>query len=100
MPLVRKAAGAMTGAAAAMLGLGGRFFRFLPRTLVDRVVPAPGAGPSEQTRERGHYTIETYTSTDGTVRCHTTPTAQATTILRSLDLPAPARVINATPSSP
>jgi hypothetical protein len=42
----------------------------------------------------------TYTSTDGTVRCHTTPTAQATTILRSLDLPAPARVINATPSSP
>jgi saccharopine dehydrogenase (NAD+, L-lysine-forming) len=66
------AAAAVTGVNAAILGLGGRFFKFLPRALVDRVVPAPGAGPSEQTRERGHYTIETYTSTDGGARYRAT----------------------------
>lgn len=66
------AAAAMTGANAAMRGLGARFFKFLPRTLVDRAVPAPGAGPSEQARERGHYTVETYTSTDGGARYRAT----------------------------
>lgn len=70
------AAAAVTGVNAAILGLGGRFFKFLPRALVDRVVPAPGAGPSEQTRESGHYTIETYTSTDGGARYRATVAQQ------------------------
>ena len=46
-----------------VVGLGSRFFRFLPRRLVDRVLPKPGTGPSEQTRDRGFYRAETYTTT-------------------------------------
>ncbi len=66
------AAAAVTGVNAAALGLGSRFFKFLPRGLVDRVVPKPGEGPSEQTRERGHYTIETYATTDTGARYRAT----------------------------
>ncbi len=40
----------------------------------------------------------TYTSLEGAVRTHTKPTAEATTIFRTLSLPAPARVIDATPT--
>lgn len=40
----------------------------------------------------------TYTSSEGTVRTHTTPTSQAATIFRALNLPTPARVIDATPT--
>ena len=32
------------------------------RGLVERVVPKPGTGPSEATRERGYYKVETYTT--------------------------------------
>jgi short subunit dehydrogenase-like uncharacterized protein len=60
-----------TGGLAATFGLGNRFFKFLPRRLVDRLAPAPGTGPSEALRERGHYTIETYTTTGGGVRYKT-----------------------------
>jgi short subunit dehydrogenase-like uncharacterized protein len=66
------AAAAVTGANAAALGLGTRFFKYLPRTLVDRLVPKPGDGPSEHAREHGHYTIETYTSTDTGARYRAT----------------------------
>lgn len=52
-----------TGIAAATFGLGSRFFRFLPRRLVERVLPKPGTGPSESTMERGYYKAETYTTT-------------------------------------
>src|SRR5262249_45116428 len=31
--------------------------------LVERIMPKPGAGPSKAIRERGHYTVETYTTT-------------------------------------
>ncbi|PRC48919.1 enoyl-ACP reductase, partial [Mycobacterium sp. ITM-2017-0098] len=31
--------------------------------LLDRVLPKPGTGPSDEVRERGHYTVETYTTT-------------------------------------
>ena len=54
---------AMTGAIAATFGLGSRFFRLLPRPLVDRVLPKPGTGPSEKAREQGYYQAETYTTT-------------------------------------
>lgn len=40
----------------------------------------------------------TYTSLEGTVRTHTKPTTEAATIFRSLNLPSPARVIDATPT--
>ncbi|MBB3750935.1 short subunit dehydrogenase-like uncharacterized protein [Mycolicibacterium sp. BK634] len=46
-----------------VVALGSRFFRFLPRWLVERVAPKPGTGPSEQTRDRGYYRAETYTTT-------------------------------------
>ncbi len=45
------------------VALGSRFFRLLPRRLVERIVPKPGTGPSEQARDRGYYRAETYTTT-------------------------------------
>ncbi len=66
------AAAAVTGANAAALGLGGRFLKYAPRKLVDRMVPKPGEGPSEHARDRGHYTIETYTTTDSGARYRAT----------------------------
>lgn len=53
----------VSGVGNAMLGLGSRYFRLLPRRLVERVLPKPGTGPSEKARERGFYRIETYTTT-------------------------------------
>jgi short subunit dehydrogenase-like uncharacterized protein len=52
-----------TGANVAVVGLGSRYFRFLPRRLVERVTPKPGTGPSEKARENGYYKVETYTTT-------------------------------------
>jgi short subunit dehydrogenase-like uncharacterized protein len=31
--------------------------------MVERLVPKPDTGPSAATRERGHYSVETYTTT-------------------------------------
>ena len=56
-------------AAGTALGVAGMGFGMaLPptRAVLDRVLPKPGEGPSERTRERGHFTIETTgTATDG-----------------------------------
>ncbi|BDX31343.1 enoyl reductase [Mycobacterium antarcticum] len=57
-----------TAANAAVLGLGSRYFDKLPRSLVERVLPKPGSGPSEQARENGHYRVETYTTTSSGAR--------------------------------
>jgi len=57
------AAAATTAATAGAAALGGRFFRFLPRRLVERIAPKPGTGPSDEVRERGYYRVETYTTT-------------------------------------
>jgi short subunit dehydrogenase-like uncharacterized protein len=57
------ASAVVTGVANAMFGLGSRYFRLLPRRLVERVVPKPGTGPSAGARERGYYKVETYTTT-------------------------------------
>lgn len=62
------AAALVTGSNAATLGLGGRYFNRLPAGLVERVVPKPGTGPGEHTRERGHYRVETYTTTTSGAR--------------------------------
>jgi short subunit dehydrogenase-like uncharacterized protein len=56
-------------AAGTALGVAGMGFGMaLPptRAVLDRVLPKPGEGPSERTRERGHFTFETTgTATDG-----------------------------------
>jgi len=62
-PIAPVASAVVGGAAAATFGLGSRFFRLLPRRLVERIVPKPGTGPSPAARERGYYRIETYTTT-------------------------------------
>lgn len=62
------AAALVTGSNAAMMGLGGRYFNRLPAGLIERMVPKPGTGPSERTRERGHYRVETYTTTTSGAR--------------------------------
>ena len=62
-PIAPVASAVVGGAAAATFELGSRFFRLLPRRLVERIVPKPGTGPSPAARERGYYRIETYTTT-------------------------------------
>ena len=50
-------------------------------------LPKPGTGPSERTRERGHYTVETYTTTTTGARYRATmsqkgdPGYKATSVL-------------------
>lgn len=60
--------GLVTGMGKATVALGGRFFRYLPPALVERVLPKPGTGPNRQRRENGYYCIETYTTTSGGAR--------------------------------
>lgn len=62
------AAVATTAATAGAAALGGRFFRVLPRRLVERLAPKPGTGPSAEARERGYYRVETYTTTTSGAR--------------------------------
>lgn len=59
-----------------VVATGSRFFRFLPRRLVDRIAPKPGTGPSEQTRDRGYYRAETYTTTTTGARYRATISQQ------------------------
>ncbi|MGV0633016.1 trans-acting enoyl reductase family protein [Mycolicibacillus trivialis] len=81
------AAAAVTGVTAATFGLGGRYFRLLPRRLVEAIAPKPGTGPSAAARERGHYRVETYATTDTGARYVTgfaqrgDPGYQATAVL-------------------
>jgi short subunit dehydrogenase-like uncharacterized protein len=62
------ASGVVNGIGNAVSGLGSRYFRLLPRRLVERVLPKPGTGPSEAVRERGFYKAETYTTTTSGTR--------------------------------
>ncbi|WP_059018058.1 trans-acting enoyl reductase family protein [Mycobacterium sp. M26] len=57
-----------TAANNGVVALGSRFFRLLPRRLVERVAPKPGTGPSDEAREKGYYRAETYTTTTGGAR--------------------------------
>ena len=57
------AAAIATGVIAAGIGLGNRYAGRLPQRWVNRIPPKSGAGPSQKTRERGHYTMQTYTTT-------------------------------------
>jgi short subunit dehydrogenase-like uncharacterized protein len=58
----------VAGVGKATFGLGSRYFRLLPRRLLDRFVPKPGTGPSTAARERGYYKVETYTTTTSGAR--------------------------------
>jgi short subunit dehydrogenase-like uncharacterized protein len=58
----------VNGIGNAVSAVGGRYFRLLPRRLVERVLPKPGTGPSEAVRERGFYKAETYTTTTSGAR--------------------------------
>lgn len=51
-----------TAALAAILGLGSRYADKVAGAL-KRVLPKPGTGPSENALAKGHYRIETYTTT-------------------------------------
>jgi short subunit dehydrogenase-like uncharacterized protein len=66
------ASAVVNGVGNAVAGLGSRYFRLLPRRLVERVLPKPGTGPSEAARERGFYKAETYTATTSGARYITT----------------------------
>jgi short subunit dehydrogenase-like uncharacterized protein len=66
------AAAVGTGANAAILGLGSRYFNKLPRRVLERIAPKPGTGPSERARENGHYRVETYTTTTSGARYRAT----------------------------
>jgi short subunit dehydrogenase-like uncharacterized protein len=71
----------------AVVELGSRYFDKLPKGLVERVLPKPGTGPSEQTRDKGYYRIETYTTTTSgaryvaTMAQHGDPGYKATSVL-------------------
>jgi short subunit dehydrogenase-like uncharacterized protein len=65
-----------SGVGAVATGLGSRYLDKVPERLVDRIVPKSGTGPSERTRERGHYTIETYTTTTNGARYRATMSQQ------------------------
>jgi short subunit dehydrogenase-like uncharacterized protein len=58
----------VSGIGNAVSALGSRYFRLLPRKLVDRALPKAGTGPSEAVRERGFYKVETYTATTSGAR--------------------------------
>jgi short subunit dehydrogenase-like uncharacterized protein len=70
------AAAASAAANTATMALGSRFFHRVPTKLVERVLPKPGTGPSERVRERGHYTVETYTTTTTGARYRATMSQQ------------------------
>jgi short subunit dehydrogenase-like uncharacterized protein len=57
------ASAVVAGVGNATMGLGSRYFRLLPRRVVDRLVPKSGSGPGAAAQERGYYKVETYTST-------------------------------------
>jgi len=59
----------------------------VPSKLIERILPKPGTGPNERVREKGHYTIETYTTTTTGARYRSTmsqkgdPGYKATSVL-------------------
>jgi short subunit dehydrogenase-like uncharacterized protein len=67
-PLAPAISAVVTAATNGSLAVAGRLFRFLPRKLVERVMPKPGTGPSDEARENGWYKVETYTTTTSGAR--------------------------------
>jgi short subunit dehydrogenase-like uncharacterized protein len=67
-PVAPLASAVFAGVGKTTFGLGSRYFRLLPRRLLDRLVPKPGTGPSTAACERGYYKVETYTTTTSGAR--------------------------------
>jgi trans-enoyl reductase len=57
------AAATVTGALRGAFRLGNTYANRLPERFVERISPKPGTGPSAAQQERGHYTMQTYTTT-------------------------------------
>ncbi|MEN4474684.1 trans-acting enoyl reductase family protein [Mycolicibacterium cosmeticum] len=57
-----------TAVNAAAFGLGMKYLDKVPSTVLERITPKPGSGPSARTRDKGHYRIETYTTTSSGAR--------------------------------
>jgi len=62
------ASAAGTGAIRGFFRLGNKYAGRIPDRLVERILPKSGTGPSARRRERGHYTMETYTTTTSGAR--------------------------------
>lgn len=85
----RGPAGPVVGAAvtAGLAGLAAGLAFPPSRLLLDRVLPAPGTGPSERTRERGSFRVEVHTRTTtgrryvATVAAHGDPGYAATSVM-------------------
>ncbi|WP_161928052.1 saccharopine dehydrogenase family protein, partial [Gordonia crocea] len=74
IPVVSTIASAVV---AAGLGAGLGAMSFAPtRKLLDRVLPKPGEGPSEASRDKGHFTVQTYTTTSSGRRYRSRMSAQ------------------------
>lgn len=68
-PLAPLVAAGVSGGVVAALGIGGLLSRFRAgRALLDRILPAPGTGPSEATRESGWFRMRTYARTSSGAR--------------------------------
>jgi short subunit dehydrogenase-like uncharacterized protein len=62
-------AAGISGGIVAGMAVGGLLSRFgAGRAVLDRVLPAPGTGPSEATRESGWFRMRTYTRTSSGTR--------------------------------
>lgn len=53
----------IAGAVSAGLGAMVLGMTFLPKPVLDRILPKPGDGPSPSAQENGHFTIDVYTTT-------------------------------------
>ena len=58
------------------MGLGGRFFKFVPQRWWSASCPSPAPVPANTTRDNGHYKVETYTTTTRGVRYRATMAQQ------------------------
>lgn len=58
----------LAGALSAGLFLGVSAMTVLPSRALDRILPKVGSGPSEKTREKGHFTTDLYTLTTSGAR--------------------------------
>lgn len=68
-PLAPLIAAGISGGVVAGMAAGGLLSRSRPgRALLDRILPAPGSGPSEATRENGWFRMRTYTRTSAGAR--------------------------------
>ena len=69
-------AAGMTGGIVATSVLGVLMSRGFGKKILDRVLPKPGTGPSEKTRDSGFFTMQTFSRTTSGAKYRATFTAQ------------------------